>query len=132
MSRAAVGGALAAALIAAGPVAGWYASAAVEIPATNPLSGDPAAIKEGQAWYRAACSFCHGLRADGSGRWPAADLRLFNKGFRKFVETVKTGRDVPGRAQKMPAWNGALSDDQIYQIGAYLETLAIEGASWSE
>jgi mono/diheme cytochrome c family protein len=43
---------------------------------------------------------------------------------------VKIGRDVPGRALKMPAWGGVLSDQQIYQIGAYLETLAKEGANW--
>jgi hypothetical protein len=32
----------------------------------------------------------------------------------------------------MPAWAGVLDDQTIYQIGAYLETLAIEGADWKE
>jgi mono/diheme cytochrome c family protein len=57
---------------------------------------------------------------------------MFNKGFRQFVSTVKNGRDVPGRTQKMPPWGAVLSDQQIYQIGAYLETLAERGANWRE
>ena len=100
-----------------------------EVPAPNPLPGLPAAISEGRSWFRAVWSFCHGLWAEG-GRGGGPDLRGFDKGFRKFVETVKSGRDVPGRAVKMPAWGGVLSDQQIYQIGAYLETLARDGANW--
>ncbi len=103
-----------------------------EIPVTNPLSGNEAAIKEGRSWFRNVCSVCHGGRADGAGdRGQGADLRVFNKGFRKFVETVKGGKDT-GRTQKMPGWGKVLSDEQIYQIGAYLETLAIDGANWRE
>ena len=106
---------------------------AQEVPATNPLSGDEAAIREGRSWYRAICGPCHGGRADGAGeRGQGANLRVFNKGFRNFVDTVKNGRDVPGRIQKMPPWGGVLKDDQIYQIGAYLETLAEQGANWRQ
>jgi mono/diheme cytochrome c family protein len=109
------------------------AGAEPEVPASNPLSGDEAAIKEGRSWYRAICALCHGIHADGVGeRGAAADLRVFKLGFRGFVETVKKGRDVPGRMAKMPPWGGALSDTQIYQIGAYLETLAKDGANWKD
>jgi mono/diheme cytochrome c family protein len=102
-----------------------------EVPATNPLSGNQAAIKEGRSWFLAVCALCHGVNADGVGeRGYAADLRVFKSGFRGFVETVKNGRDVPGRMAKMPPWGGALTDTQIYQIGAYLETLAKDGANW--
>jgi mono/diheme cytochrome c family protein len=105
---------------------------AEEIPGANPLSGDQKAIAEGRSWFRATCSVCHGGRADGAGeRGQGADLRVFNKGFRRFVETVKDGRDT-GRTMRMPAWGKVLSDQQIYQIGAYLETLAIQGANWKE
>jgi mono/diheme cytochrome c family protein len=103
-----------------------------EVPATNPLSGNQAAIDEGRSWYRSVCSNCHGGRADGAGeRGSGADLRAFNKGFKKFVETVKNGRDT-GRAMKMPRWGKILTEDTIYKIGAYLETLAIEGSNWKE
>ncbi len=106
--------------------------ATTEVPVTNPLSGNQAAIQEGRSWFRSVCSPCHGGKADGAGeRGHGADLRVFNKGFKKFVETVKNGKDT-GRAMKMPRWGKILTDEQIYQIGAYLETLAIEGANWKE
>ncbi len=118
--------------IAIAPMTPPIARAEDEMPATNPLSGDDAAIKEGRSWFRNVCSVCHGGRADGGGdRGQGADLRVFNKGFRKFVETVKNGKDT-GRVMKMPAWGQVLSNQQIYQIGAYLETLAIQGANWKE
>jgi mono/diheme cytochrome c family protein len=104
-----------------------------EIPDANPLSGDEKAIASGKSWYRGVCALCHGGRADGAGeRGNGADLRKFNKGFKLYVMTVKNGRKIPGRNQEMPAWNGVLKDDVIYQIGAYLETVAIDGANWKE
>lgn len=100
---------------------------------TNPLSGDEKAIREGRSWFRGVCALCHGGRADGQGeRGTGADLRKFNKGFKAYVEVVKKGREVPGRIQNMPAWGAVLKEEQIYQIGAYLETLAIDGANWKE
>jgi mono/diheme cytochrome c family protein len=112
------------------PGVGHGARADSDIPGTNPLSGDQKAIAEGRSWFRATCSVCHGGRADGAGeRGQGADLRVFSKGFRRFVETVKNGKDT-GRTMKMPAWGRVLSEQQIYQIGAYLETLALEGANW--
>jgi mono/diheme cytochrome c family protein len=120
------------ALVIAGAVfatAAW----ADEVPAANPMSGDEQAIKEGRSWYRNTCSLCHGGRADGAGeRGNGADLRKFSRGFRAYVETVKKGRNTTGRTQAMPAWDGVIDDKTIYQIGAYLETLAIEGANWKE
>ncbi len=129
------------AALVAGLVAmdGWspgvenFAQAETAAPATNPLSGNEAAMAEGRSWFRAICAVCHGAGADGAGdRGTGADLRVFNRGFRQFVEIVKKGRDVPSRAAKMPPWGGVLKDDQIYQIGAYLETLAKPGANWRE
>ena len=108
------------------------AARADEIPLTNPLSGDEKAIKEGKSWFRNTCSPCHGGRADGAGeRGTAADLRVFNKGFRKFVDTVQHGKDT-GRTMTMPAWGAVLDEKTIFQIGAYIETLAIDGANWKE
>jgi len=104
-----------------------------DIPDVNPLSGDEKAVRSGKSWYRGVCALCHGGRADGAGeRGNGADLRKFEKGFKAYVEVVKNGRKVPGRLQEMPAWNGVLEDKVIYEIGAYLETLAIEGANWKE
>lgn len=104
-----------------------------EVPEVNPFSGDEKAIRSGQSWYRGVCAVCHGGRADGQGDMgTGADLRKFNKGFREYVNIVKAGRKVEGRAQFMPAWGGVIKDEDIYKIGAFLETLAVEGANWKQ
>jgi mono/diheme cytochrome c family protein len=103
-----------------------------DIPPVNPLSGDAKSIRGGKSWFVNVCSPCHGGKADGAGeRGTAADLRKWNKGFRKFVETVKDGKNT-GRAMTMPAWGAVLDEKTIFEVGAYLETLAIEGANWKE
>jgi mono/diheme cytochrome c family protein len=105
---------------------------AEDIPEANPYTGDAKAIREGRSWYRNVCSNCHGGRADGQGeRGTGADLRKFNKGFRTFVTIVLNGREVQGRIQGMPAWRGVLKEEDIFRIGAYLETVAIEGSNWN-
>ena len=115
----------------AGLVAQRLANAESEVPATNPFSGDEKAIKEGRSWFMAVCAPCHGPRANGAAeRGPSgADLRTYKRGFEQYVHTVKNGRE--GRIGKMPRL-GYLSNEQIFQIGAFLETLAIEGAYWGE
>ena len=101
-----------------------------EMKSSNPLAGNETAISEGKTLYRARCGLCHGMRANGRGRGlpNSADLRKFKRGYSKFVEAVKNGWKT------MPAWGGmgALTDEQINQIGAYLETLAISGAKWDD
>ncbi len=111
---------------------------AEDAPDANPLSGNAAAIRSGKSDYRAICSVCHGGKADGAGERASsaktpADLRKFNKGFKKYMEIVKNGVQTPGREIKdMPAWGGVLDEPTLTKIGAYLETLAIEGANWKE
>src|SRR5947199_17923 len=86
------------------------AHAESEVPATNPLTGNEAAIREGRSWFRAACAMCHGINGDGAGEGGyAGDGRVVRLGFRGYGEPVEKGRDVPGRAAKMPPWGGALA-----------------------
>jgi len=97
---------------------------------SNPLSGDAQAEKAGQTAYRANCAFCHGMRADGRGRGlpNAADLRKYKRGYTRFVEIIKEG------FRTMPPWGsmGELTDEEIDQIGAYLETLGTRRANWKD
>jgi len=97
-------------------------------PSSNPLSGKPEAITEGHGLYVKFCAPCHGPHADGESRFGkyAADLRKFSLGYGQFVITVQNGRT----GKQMPPWKEYLTPEQISQIGAYLETLAIEGAYW--
>ena len=66
--------------------AGGFAARAQEPPKTNPLAGDPAAIKLGQNIFRGRCAVCHGIDAKGyrgsdltSGDWVhgGADAQIF-------------------------------------------------------
>jgi quinohemoprotein ethanol dehydrogenase len=101
------------------------------VPSDNPLSGDPAAIEAGRRLYNTWCSQCHGRKADGvAPRFGdyAADLTKFAKGYTEFATIVVAGR--PDR--QMPPWDGVLDGEQISQIGAFLETLAVEGANWED
>jgi mono/diheme cytochrome c family protein len=99
-------------------------------PSSNPLSGDPEAIEAGRKLYNTWCSQCHGGKADGVSRFGkyAADLRKFSLGYTEFATVVVEGRTE----RRMPPWDGVLDGEQVSQIGAYLETLAIEGANWED
>lgn len=100
------------------------------VPSSNPLSGDAEAIEAGRKLFGTWCSQCHGGKADGVSRFGkyASDLRKFKLGYTEFAVVV-----VEGRAKKqMPPWDGVLDGEQVSQIGAYLETLAIEGANWED
>ena len=110
------------------PAAAQQQTAAV--PSDNPLSGDPQAIEAGRRLYNTWCSQCHGGKANGESRFGkyAADLTKFKKGYTEFATIVVAGR--PQR--QMPPWDGVLDGEQISQIGAYLETLAVEGANWQD
>ena len=121
-----------AAIVLAMALLGMGAALGQDLLAENPLSGDEKAIKSGKGWFRNTCTPCHGGRADGMGDMgTGADLRKLKIGFRGFYQTVKNGRKVQGRAQFMPSFS-FLDDKTIFQIGAYLETLAHEEAYWKE
>lgn len=114
-------------LLCVGPASGQEG-----LPEVNPFAGNDKAIKSGKSWFRNTCTPCHGGRADGMGDMgTGADLRKLQIGFKRYYETVKNGRKVQNRAQFMPPFS-FLDDKTIFEIGAYLETLAIEGANWKE
>jgi mono/diheme cytochrome c family protein len=107
------------------------APTAAKIASANPLSGVPEAIAAGERLYAKFCLQCHGAKGDGvSPRWGriGADLRKFWRGYTEYVNIVAAGRPE----KRMPPWGSVLDADQINQIGAYLETLALPGAKWTD
>jgi mono/diheme cytochrome c family protein len=99
-----------------------------KVASSNPLSGDPEAIDLGKRLFFTWCVQCHGPKANGESRFGkyAGDLTKFWRGYREFVIIVKEGRT----GKQMPPWKQVLDDDNIAKVGAYLETLAVEGANW--
>ena len=90
---------------------------------TNPLQGNPTAVKQGQNIYRGRCAVCHGIDAKGyrgsdltTGDWVhgGTDGLIF--------KTIRTG--VPGT--EMPG-HGSMSDDEIWMVVTYLRTLSAPG-----
>ena len=74
--------------------------------------------------YKAKCLMCHG--ADGLGATPAGkamkaasfkDPAVVNATDAQLIAIVKSGKN------KMPAYTGKLSDDQIKSVVAYIHTL---------
>ncbi len=87
---------------------------------SNPLAGDPSAIKEGASLFRSNCSPCHGLNAHGGGRGPDLTSGRWTHGSSdsEIFRTISQG--VPGT--QMPA-NG-FEDSETWAIIAYLRSVA--------
>ena len=91
----------------------WLATATF---AQEPLP-DKAKIEAGETVYSTYCAPCHGDQLVSTGQFP--NLRRLTPSDRaKFASTVRDGRN------QMPPWRGALSDEQIDQIWAYIRSIA--------
>jgi cytochrome c oxidase cbb3-type subunit 3 len=89
-------------------------------PSRNPLEGDPVAIKAGMGVFRARCADCHGVDARGV-RGPDIS-RVWAEG-RSDAGLFRTLRDgVPNT--EMPSVGARTADVEVWQILAYLRTLA--------
>jgi len=97
----------------------------------NPLTNDSAAIEAGKQLYATNCTTCHGPEAMGDG--PSA--KSLNPQPRPLATEMKALQDdylywrvAEGGAfspftSVMPAWKTILSEDEIWQVIAYLRTL---------
>lgn len=87
-------GSLLASIALAVSVAGlWFAGSDTAPAATqraNPLSGNPEAIDGGKRLFNTWCAQCHGSKAEG-GKY-GANLKIFSKGYKEFLATVRDER----------------------------------------
>jgi mono/diheme cytochrome c family protein len=101
---------------------------------TNPFAGDVEAIAAGAETFAANCASCHGESGQGDGPAAAAldpspaDLsdgamisELSDGYF--YWRISKGGLSEPFNSL-MPAWESSLSEDQIWQVAAYILTLS--------
>ena len=91
---------------------------------TASLSAPAFAQNAGADTYKAKCAMCHG--ADGLGTTPAGkamkaasfkDPALVNAPDTQLIASVKNGKN------KMPAYGGKLTDDQIKAAVVYIRSL---------
>ncbi|HSD61415.1 MAG TPA: cytochrome c-550 PedF [Burkholderiales bacterium] len=89
----------------------------------NPYSGNALAVKIGSSAYNQNCARCHGLEAISGGIAP--DLRFLpagTEGDEIFVMRVRNGAVRDGRVY-MPKFEGILSQEALWTIRAWLETV---------
>ncbi len=100
---------------------------------------DSAAVARGRAIYQARCSFCHGEKGDGQGPvapylWPrprdlsAASylLRTTASGELPTDEDLFRTITLGMAGTAMPAWGGALSVGQRWEVVFYIKTFAAD------
>ncbi|PIQ97288.1 MAG: nitrite oxidoreductase, gamma subunit (modular protein) [Nitrospinae bacterium CG11_big_fil_rev_8_21_14_0_20_56_8] len=109
-------------------------SSVPETPPDAEIHHSSAKTTLGETVYKHMCVFCHGEDGNGGGKataylypWP----RDFRKGVFKYRTTPSgslpldadiyhvISRGVPGTA--MPAWGGALSEDEIWSVVQYIK-----------
>ena len=92
-----------------------------EVP-RNPLEGRSDVLDEGRSLFNQYCSHCHGPNAV-QGERPRdlrrLKIRYADKAPEVFENTLATGRPEKG----MPVWKGVLSDDVIWRIYTYLDSV---------
>jgi cytochrome c553 len=108
----------------------------IDIPAeyagiNNPLNGQDKDIKTGEAVYKANCASCHGDKGAGDG--PAAislhpappDLieRQQNLSDAYLFWRIAEGGMMAPFNSVMPSWKDALTEDQIWQLVAYIRSI---------
>ena len=108
-------------------------------PARQPPAGmlaDAAAIAAGRALFLAKCATCHGKPDEGRSpraaffQPPAPDFseHRYRAGDPAYLywrtEIGKTVEPFAGRGSVMPAWGPTLSETEIWQLVAYLQTRA--------
>jgi mono/diheme cytochrome c family protein len=96
--------------------------AQVTAPVTNPFEGRADLVEDGRGLFNQYCAHCHGPNAIQGER--PRDLRRLKVRYgqetpRVYYETVNHGRPDKG----MPVWKGVLSDDVLWRIFTYLETV---------
>ncbi len=93
----------------------------------NPFAGDPAAIEAGAAIYKQQCAVCHGARGRGDGPAGIAlnprPANLTSKAVQEQSDGALYWKITTGRGP-MPAFKSILTDEQRWQVVAYLRTLA--------
>ena len=102
-----------------------------------PDPNDAALVARGQAVYAQHCASCHGAKLEGqpnwqhplpNGRWPAPPHdktgHTWHHPDKVLFQVTKFGMAaiVPDRETDMPAFNGVLTDAEIWAVISYIES----------
>ena len=108
---------------------GAIQEATAEIP-ENPIEATEESVRAGLRIYGRFCRSCHGVRGDGRGQNPSPGTRPANLIDDEWVHGDSDGeiynvirQGVPP-AYDMDAWEGRVSDEEIWHIVNFLRELA--------
>jgi mono/diheme cytochrome c family protein len=97
----------------------------------NPLADQAGAIDTGKQLYAANCASCHGVEAMGDGPASASlnpqpkplamEMKALSDDY--LYWRIAEGGAFSPFSSAMPAWKRSLSEDEIWQIIAFLRTL---------
>jgi cytochrome c-550 PedF len=93
---------------------------------SNPYRGNALAIKIGGSAYNQQCARCHGIGGESGGLAP--DLRYLDKGDegdKQFLPPTRRGVHRDGRTL-MPKYEGILSQEAMWAIRSWLETVHVD------
>ena len=103
--------------------------AAAEIP-ENPIEATEESVRAGLRVYGRFCRSCHGVRGDGRGQNPSPGTRPANLIDDEWVHGDSDGeiynvirQGVPP-AYDMDAWEGRITDEEIWHVVNFLRELA--------
>ena len=131
---AALGGAALALLAAAPALQAAEEVGAVQEPAAeileNPIEATEESVRAGLRVYGRFCRSCHGVRGDGRGQNPSPGTRPANLIDDEWVHGDSDGeiynvirQGVPP-AYDMDAWEGRITDEEIWHVVNFLRELA--------
>lgn len=120
-------------LAAAAPSASTVAEAVQEPAAEapeNPIEATQESVRAGLRVYGRFCRSCHGVRGDGRGQNPSPGTRPANLVDDEWVHGDSDGdiynvirQGVPPNYD-MDAWEGRITDDEIWHVVNFLRELA--------
>lgn len=91
--------------------------------------GPDAQVFRGSLVFLNYCVTCHGPNADGNGRAAKlynprpANLRESDKNEAYMKLIIRNGGQRMGRSEFMPPWGEELTDEQIADVAAYLQSI---------
>ncbi len=108
--------------------------AAAEAPPENPIEATDESVRAGLRVYGRFCRACHGIRADGQGMTAPTGSRPAN-----LIDDEWTHGDTDGDiflvirngvppAYDMDAWEGRITDEEIWHIVNFLRNMAVRMA----
>jgi mono/diheme cytochrome c family protein len=105
-----------------------FASAGV-LASTHDARPAKTPVARGAALFSKYCSLCHGSGGAGDGRAaslqkvPPANLTVSTRTSSYKIQIVRDGGAALGRSSSMPAWRDVLTEAEIADVVAYVQTL---------